>query len=610
MICNAMRNEHVRKTVLSGFFLTLCLVLPFLTGQIKEIGDTLLPMHLPAMLCGLICGQWYGLGVGLAAPLLRGAWFGKPVIYPRGIWMSLELGAYGFIIGFMYSLIKKNKKKSTPGLILCLVTSMIGGRIVWGISKFALLGFSGDKFGFTAFLLEGFGDAAPGIAIQIVLIPAIMKIVDEVIERNNGMKKVFFPYGKEHIEHSFGQELIGVLESGINVYDPEKSGDELVLEAMANPVGSPRLCELAKGKENVVIIASDHTRPVPSKVIIPKMLEEIRQGAPECKITILIATGCHRGTTKEELASKFGDDIVNNENIYVHDCDEREMLVNIGTLPSGGECVINKIAAEADLLVSEGFIEPHFFAGFSGGRKSVLPGVCARETVLANHCSEFINNENCRTGILENNPMHNDMLWAAKTAKLAYIVNVVLNDKKEVIFATAGDCEAAHKCGTDFLRKHCGVCAREADVVITTNGGYPLDQNVYQAVKGMTAAEASVKKGGVIIMLAKSNDGIGGDHFYHQLCDEPDIKKTMELFLSRGRGQTVPDQWQTQVLLRVLFHAKVIYISEMADDQVEKMHLIPAHSIDEALKKAKEILGKDEITVTAIPDGVGVMVQK
>ncbi len=424
------------------------------------------------------------------------------------------------------------------------------------------------------------------------------------------MTKVFFPYGREHIEYEFGDELIGVLESGINTFDPQKSGEELVKEAMTNPFGSQPLCDLAKGKEKVVIIASDHTRPVPSKVIIPEMLRQIRQGAPNCKITILIATGCHRGTTKDELVNKFGEEIVKNEEIYIHDCDERDMLVNIGTLPSGGECVINKIAYEADLLVSEGFIEPHFFAGFSGGRKSVLPGVCARETVLANHCSEFIDNENCRTGILENNPMHKDMLWAAKKAKLAFIVNVVLNDKKEVIFATAGDPEVAHRHGTDFLRTHCGAKACEADVVITTNGGYPLDQNVYQAVKGMTAAEATVKKGGVIIMLAKSNDGIGGDHFYHQLCDESDINKTMSLFLSRQRNQTVPDQWQTQVLLRVLFHAHVIYISEMDDESVYRMHLTPAHSIDEALEIAKQILKKDNPTITAIPDGVSVIVTK
>ena len=424
------------------------------------------------------------------------------------------------------------------------------------------------------------------------------------------MKTVLFPYGKEKISHTFGDELKAVLESEIEEYNPQKSEQDLILDAMSNPVGTKSLRELSKGKKNVVIIASDHTRPVPSKLIIPPMLKEIREGSPDAKITILIATGCHRYTTKDELISKFGKEIVETENIYIHDCDEREKMVNIGILPSGGECEVNKIAMDADLLVSEGFIEPHFFAGYSGGRKSVLPGVCARNTVLANHCSEFIASDYARTGVLEGNPIHEDMIWAAKKAKLAYIVNVVLNGDKKVIYATAGDCEKAHKRGTDFLSSLCGAKAYEADVVITTNGGYPLDQNVYQAVKGMTAAEATVKENGVIIMMAKSNDGIGGDHFYRQLADEADINKTMKVFLDRGRGETVPDQWQTQILLRVLMRARVIYVSEMADDVVEKMHMIPAHSIDEALEKAKAILNKCSITVTAIPDGVSVIVQK
>ncbi len=273
-------------------------------------------------------------------------------------------------------------------------------------------------------------------------------------------------------------------------------------------------------------------------------------------------------------------------------------------------CEINSLAAKADLLVAEGFIEPHFFAGFSGGRKSVLPGVAGRSTVLANHCSEFIDHPAARTGVLENNPIHRDMLWAAKAAGLSYVVNVVLNSEKEVIFATAGEPEAAHKVGTDFLSSLCGVNAVEADVVISTNGGYPLDQNVYQAVKGMTAAEATVKKDGVIIMLARSGDGIGGDHFYHQLADEKDITKTMQLFLARGRGETVPDQWQTQILLRILMHARVIYVSEMPDDLIEKMHMTPAHSLEEAVALAKKMLGKEKVKIAAIPDGVSVIVRK
>ncbi len=422
------------------------------------------------------------------------------------------------------------------------------------------------------------------------------------------MKEVLFPYGKEKLSHTFGDELIAVLEPSISSYFPEADGAELVRRAMANPICSPKLSELAKGKNKVVIIASDHTRPVPSRLIIPQMLSEIREGNPDADITILIATGCHRGTTKDELVSKFGEDIVNNEKIYVHDCDERDMLVNIGILPSGGECEISRLAYEADLLVSEGFIEPHFFAGFSGGRKSVLPGVAGRKTVLANHCSEFIADPKARTGILDGNPIHADMIWAAKKANLAYIVNVVLDPEKRVVYAVAGDAEAAHKKGTDFLFSLCGADAVDADVVITTNGGYPLDQNVYQAVKGMTAAEATVKKGGVIIMLAKSGDGIGGDHFYHQLADEPDIGKTMDIFLSRSRNETVPDQWQTQIFLRILEHAKVIYVSEMPDSVVKEMHMSPAHSIGEAIEIAKSIVG-DAARIAAIPDGVSVMVR-
>ncbi len=425
------------------------------------------------------------------------------------------------------------------------------------------------------------------------------------------MINVKFPYGKDELEYSFCEsQLAGILESSINEYNPEKTDIELVKEAVENPVCSERLSEMARGKKNIVIIASDHTRPVPSKIIMPVILEEIRSTNPDAKITILIATGCHRETTKEELVDKFGEEIVRNENIYIHDCDEREKLVNIGTLPSGGECEINSIAYEADLLVSEGFIEPHFFAGFSGGRKSVLPGIAGRKTVLANHCSEFIDNPNSKTGILDGNPIHKDMVWAAEKAKLAFIVNVVLNAEKKVIFATAGDFREAHKAGTDFLSSLCGADAVDADIVITTNGGYPLDQNVYQAVKGMTAAEATVRENGVIIMLAKSNDGIGGEHFYHQLVDEPDIYKTNDTFLKRGRNETVPDQWQTQVFIRVLMKAKVIYISDMPDEIIEEMHMIPAHSIESALKMAKDILKKEDIKIAAIPDGVSVMVRE
>ncbi|WP_326906647.1 nickel-dependent lactate racemase [Sedimentibacter sp. MB31-C6] len=423
------------------------------------------------------------------------------------------------------------------------------------------------------------------------------------------MAKVELPYGKEKVVLEVPDDrLQSVLVSELHHYTPEGSQIELVRKAIENPIGSDRLSSMAKDKDKIVIISSDHTRPVPSKIIMPLMLEEIRRGNPEADITILISTGCHRETTRNELIEKFGNEIVSNEKIYIHDCDDESMFVKLGILPSGGELIINKLATEADLLVAEGFIEPHFFAGYSGGRKSVLPGIASRLTVLANHSSEFIADPNSRTGILEGNPIHKDMIWAAKTARLAYIVNVIINDKKEVIYAVAGDAIEAHEKGCEFLSGLCKVKAVSADIVVSTNGGYPLDQNIYQAVKGMTAAEVTVKQDGVIIMLAKSSDGHGGDVFYKTFKEADDIKKVLDTFVSRGRNETEADQWQSQVFIRVLQKAKIIYVSDADDETIKDFHMIPAKNVKDALKKAEEILGNDNATVTVIPDGVSVMV--
>ena len=422
--------------------------------------------------------------------------------------------------------------------------------------------------------------------------------------------ELHFPYGKETLSIDIDdKDLKGVLVSSLHDYKSQKSPKDLVEEALMNPIGSERLSKLSEGKKKVVLICSDHTRPVPSKVIVPPMLREIRKGNPDAEVTIVISTGCHRATTREELIAKFGEEIVEKENIVIHKADESPVTF-LGILPSGGELLINSIVAEADLVCSEGFIEPHFFAGFSGSRKSILPGVASRTTVLANHCSEFIASPYSRTGILEGNPIHRDMVWAARKAKLAFICNVVINSEKEPIYAVAGDVEKAHEEGCRFLSSLCRVKAATADIVISTNGGYPLDQNIYQAVKGMTAAEATVREGGVIIMLAASNDGLGGDDFYHQMADEKDIHKTMALFLSRGRNETVPDQWQTQIFLRILMKATVVYVSSAPDGIVEDLHMVPAHSLEEALEKARKIVGKADATITAIPDGVSVIVEE
>lgn len=423
------------------------------------------------------------------------------------------------------------------------------------------------------------------------------------------MANIKLPYGKEQIEVQIPDERINaVLVSDMHHYKPELSQVDLVKQAVENPIGTPRLREIAKGKNKVVVIASDHTRPVPSKIIMPIMLEEIRKGNPEADITILIATGCHRETTKAELESKFGPEIMAGEKIVVHDCEDESMLVNIGTLPSGGQLIINRLAVEADLLVAEGFIEPHFFAGFSGGRKSVLPGIASRATVMYNHNAAFIDSDRARTGIVDGNPIHKDMLYAARAARLDFIINVVINSDKEVIHAVAGDCDLAHIEGRNFLNSQCKVNSVPSDIVITTNGGYPLDQNIYQAVKGMTAAEATVNKGGVIIMVAKSNDGHGGEHFYRTFRDEKDLDRMMKGFLATPSEETIPDQWQSQIFARVLKNTKVVYVSDAPDKMVSDLHMIPVHTVEEAIAKADEILGNKDSKITVIPDGVSVIV--
>ena len=423
---------------------------------------------------------------------------------------------------------------------------------------------------------------------------------------------VRFPYGKEYMTYDIPDErLSGISVSESENYLPEDSEENLVKKSLQEPTGSRRLSELSVGKNRVVVIASDHTRPVPSRIIMPLLLEEIRRGNPKADITILIATGCHRETRTEELRDKFGEEIYNSEKIVVHDCDNKEMLVDIGELPSGGRLVVNRLAAEADLVVSEGFIEPHFFAGFSGGRKSVLPGIASRKTVMYNHNASFIDSANARTGNLSGNPIHTDMDFAAKKLGLAFICNVILNQQKKVIYAVSGNPEKAHLRGCEFLRKQCCVSPVRSDIVITTNGGYPLDQNIYQAVKGITTAEAAVKENGVIIMIAKSDDGHGGEAFYKTFREHADIRELMEEFLATPPEKTIVDQWQSQIFARALLHATVIYISNADDRIVRDLHMIPAHSISEAVKKADDILAGSGIvngTILAIPDGVSVIV--
>ncbi len=425
------------------------------------------------------------------------------------------------------------------------------------------------------------------------------------------MKTVKFFYDRTTMDLEVPDDT-PVLCSAVDRLAAGRPGTEIVKEAMEHPIESPGLAALAKGKPDCVIIISDHTRPVPSKDILPCMVKELREGNPDIRITLLVATGFHRQTTAEELRAKLGDELYDEfrNNIVVHDAHDPSRNVKIGVLPSGPDCIIDRVAAEASLLVAEGFIEPHFFAGFSGGRKSVLPGIADAVTVMGNHCSRFIDSPYARSGILKGNPIHTDMLAAARMAKLAYIVNVVIDENKNTVAAFAGDFEKAHEKGCDFISGYVCVKPAPADIVITSNGGYPLDQNAYQSPKGMSAAEATVKEGGVIIMLSSCIDGSGGESFFRMISEAPDIESAYQKFLATPQEETLPDQWCSQILGRIIRKHRVIFVADPSQKaMVEGLKLTYAPDLQSAYRLAREWKGQDA-SLTCIPNGISVVVRE
>lgn len=305
----------------------------------------------------------------------------------------------------------------------------------------------------------------------------------------------------------------------------------------------------------------------------------------------------------------FGDGIVDHEKIAVNNAFDPSQFVHVCTLPSGADFNVNKLAVECDLLVTEGFIEPHFFAGFSGGRKSILPGICSQETVNENHSYKAISSPYSNAGVLEHNPIHEDMVCAARAVNVQFIFNVALNGEKKVIAAWAGDLEQAHAAGVSFIRKWSQCPGITGDIVVTSNGGYPLDQNLYQSPKAVATAEACAGDDGVIIMCCSCADGMGGTHFA-QLIKMGTVDE-IDAYLSKiPPKETIPEQWCPQIYARILKKHTVILVTTYLDhDEVRKANMIPASSPDEALEIAYGIKGRDA-KVVVIPDGVSVLAVK
>lgn len=423
------------------------------------------------------------------------------------------------------------------------------------------------------------------------------------------MKNIKIPFYTSTLDLDVDEKnLEAVIYAKTDEFKTDKTEAQIVEEALENPIGQKPLCELAKGRKTITVVTSDHTRAVPSKLTLPIILRELRKGSPDAEITILVATGLHRPTTEEEMRRMFGDEIVDNEHVVVNKAFEDDDFSHVCELPSGAELWVNKAALGVDLLITEGFIEPHFFAGFSGGRKSILPGICNAATVNENHSYSQIANPNSNTGILEGNPIHKDMVFAARAVNVEFILNVALNSEKKVIAAWAGDLEEAHATGVKFVRELAQCPSIEGDIVITSNGGYPLDQNMYQSPKAVATAAACCKEDGVIIMCASCSDGLGGTNF-EKLIQMGTVDE-IDAYLSKiPSKESISEQWCAQIYSRIIKRNPIIFVSMLDPEVVKKCNMIPASNPNEALEIAYKMKGEDA-RVVVIPDGVAVLAVK
>jgi nickel-dependent lactate racemase len=379
--------------------------------------------------------------------------------------------------------------------------------------------------------------------------------------------------------------------------------DTAVAEALARPIGTPPLREIARGRKDACILVCDITRPVPNRLILLPMLHALHEeGIPPDRVLILVATGLHRPSTPAEKEEVLGQMIAETYRIEDHYGTRLEEHTLVGTTPRGIPGWIDTRYVRADLKITTGLIEPHLMAGYSGGRKLICPGVAALETVKRWHGPELLEHPNADCGILEGNPVHEENTRIARMAGCDFIVNVTLDSQRRVTSVVAGDMEQAFLEGVRFME---GVCRatvpRAVDVVVTSAAGYPLDTTFYQAIKGLTGCLPIVKQGGTIILAASLTEGLGSPEFQSALHDH----STLDAFMQRilGKDYFVLDQWQVEELAKVRRKATVKIVSDgLPADVLASCHVEPAPSVEAAVAEALHHYGP-EAQVAVIPKG-------
>lgn len=412
--------------------------------------------------------------------------------------------------------------------------------------------------------------------------------------------RVLLAYGRGHLAVELPDDRTTVVEPTFLPGLPDERG--AVLAALAQPVAARPLREWIKPGARVCIVFTDSTRATPNERLIPWLLDFLAPLVPREDITLLNSTGTHRPNTRAELEALLTPAVVANYRVLNHECECAEDLVAFGTTRDGAPALLNRHLAHADVRIITGFIEPHFFAGFSGGPKGIMPGCAGLRTVMSNHGARHIADPRASFGITTGNPIWEEMRDIALRVGPSFLLNVTLNERRQITGVFAGDLIEAHRAGCEFVRRTAMQKVKAPfEIVVTTNSGYPLDQNLYQGVKGMSAAARIVAEGGLIVLACECSDGAPAGSPFEKLLREARGPEEILAMLATP-GFTRPEQWQAQIQALVQRRARVQLFSGLPDDLVRACHLTPCANISAAVRAELARLGP-AARVAVLPQG-------
>jgi len=412
------------------------------------------------------------------------------------------------------------------------------------------------------------------------------------------MKHVQLAYGKQGLDIRAPEQAVIIEPRYLPGLEDEKGA---VMSALAAPMGTPPLRDMVQADDTVAIVISDMTRPTPNEKLVPWILEAIAH-VPRERVVIINGVGSHRPNTHEELIAMLGREVVDTCRVINHDSFNNDELAYVGTNTYGSKVYLNKTYVECSFKIAVGFIEPHFFAGFSGGPKAINPGIAGIETILDFHNAQMIGNPQSTWGVIEGNILQDAATQNCRMACPDFILNVTLNGNKQITGVFAGELIAAHRAGCAEVKRH-AMSAVDApfDIVITTNSGYPLDQNLYQTVKGISAASEIVRDGGAIISASECSDGVPDHGNYAKILQ---MRKTPQELIAMIEDPSFRmfDQWQVQKQAIIQSRADCYVYSSLDDETLTKAMFKPCHGIEALLAQLMERRGGD-VRVAVLPLG-------